>query len=252
MSLKDTTLRLSLGLAVLELFIWLLLGVFASSSSENFWDAILTYSAEHFGELAVAVATTFYVVFTYRLLENSEVQRKHSTEPHLMVSWYQGAELTAIKLNTMGLFAEESRSLIEKFRSNPNDLDEANMATGDRYLILELSNARKTPVGWITLVVTGTLEIPDISMTRRLREKLHLPNLQIVDPKKVEVTIVDLFPIPQSAQVTIDIEVMTYGAIDGDVVCDASSGDFQRSAAGEFVPTKSKGPQPHLTKKTGG
>ena len=62
-----------------------------------------------------------------------------------MVSWYQGAELTAIKLNTMGLFAEESRSLIEKFTSKPNDIDEANMATGDRYLILELSNARKIP-----------------------------------------------------------------------------------------------------------
>ena len=63
MSLKDTTLRLSLGLAVLELFVWLLLGVFASSSSENFWDALLTYSAEHFGGIAVAIATTYYVVF---------------------------------------------------------------------------------------------------------------------------------------------------------------------------------------------
>ena len=223
-----------------------------ASSSENFWVALLTYSAEHFGEIAVAIATTFYVVFTYRLLENSEVQRKHSTEPYLTVSWYQAPEPTAIKLNALRLFAEKSRSLIEKFTSNPNDIDEANMATGDRYLILELSNARKTPIGWITLVVTGTLEMPDILMTRRLREILHLPNLQIVDSTKVEVTIVDLFPIPQSSQVTIKIEVVTYGTIDGDVVCDASSGDFQRSASGEFIPTESKSPQPYLAKKTGG
>ena len=107
MSLKNATLRLSLELAVLELFIWILLGVFAASSSENFWVALLTYSAEHFGEIAVAIATTFYVVFTYRLLENSEVQRKHSTEPYLTVSWYQAPEPTAIKLNALRLFAEE-------------------------------------------------------------------------------------------------------------------------------------------------
>ena len=252
MIFKNTTLRLSLALALLELAIWLSLGVFASSGSENFWVLLLTYSADRFGEISVAIATTFYVVFTYRLLENTEVQRKHSTEPHLMKRWYQSAKPTDDQLSCMGIFADKSRSLIETFTSNPNGIDEANMATGDRYLIFELSNVRETPVGWITLAVTGTLNIPDIPLTNKFRDKLHLPNLNISGDKKVEVTMVDLFPIPQSAEVTLDIEVMAYGAIGGGDVIDESSGDFKKSAAGEFMPPESDGPQPHLTKKTEG
>ena len=245
MSLKDTTLRLSLGLALLELVIWLCLGVFLSSSSENFYAALLTYSAEHFGEIAVAIATTFYVVFTYRLLENSEAQRKHSTEPHLMVRWYQGAERTDTQLNHMALFAGRARSwLIEAVAFEPTTIDEASMVTGDQYLILELSNVRKTPVGWIRLAINGTLEIPD-SRTARLWDELHLKDLQIGDGEKVEVTMVDLFPIPQTAKVTLHIEVVTYGSVDGGRVLNKSSGELQKSASGEFMPTESKGPQPH-------
>ena len=245
MSLKHRTLLLSLELALLELIIWLSLGVFASSSSENFWDVLLTYSAERFGEIAVAIASTFYVVFTYRLLENSEAQRKHSTEPHLMVRWYQSAERTDAQLSHMELFAEKVRSwLIEAVAFGANTIDETSMATGDRYLILELSNVRKTPVGWIRLAVNGTLEIPG-SPEVRFRDDLHLQDLQIGGTKKAKVTMVDLFPIPQTAKVTLDIEVTTYGAIGGGDVLNEISGDSRRSVSGEFMPLESKGPQPN-------
>ena len=245
MSLKDTTLRLSLELALLELVIWLGLGVFLSSSAENLYAALLTYSAEHFSGIAVAIATTFYVVFTYRLLENSETHRKHSTEPHLMVRWYQCAERTDTQLNHMGQFAGEARSwLIEAFALEPTTIDEASMATGQRYLILGLSNVRKTPVGWIRLAVNGTLEIPG-RRTAWLWDELHLEDLQIGDGEKVEVTMADLFPIPQGAKVTLGIEAMTYEAIDGGDVLNESSGDHKKSAPGEFMLTESKGPQPH-------
>ena len=206
---------------------------------------LLTYSAERFGEIAVAIATTFYVVFTYRLLENSEAQRKHSTEPYLMVRWYQSAERTGVQLSHMGLFAEKVRSwLIEAVAFGPNTIDEASMATGDRYLILELSNTRKAPVGWIKLGVIGTLEIPGMS-TERLRDELYLQDLQMSGDQKVEVTMGDLFPIPQTGKVTLNIEVITYGAVDGGGVLDEISGERQRSVQGEFVPTEPKGPQPN-------
>ena len=245
MSLKGATLRFSLELALLELVIWLGLGVFLSSSAENLYAALLTYSAEHFSEIAVAIATTFYVVFTYRLLENSETQRKHATEPYLMVRWYQCAERTGTQLNHMGQLAEKARSwLIEAFAFDPTTTGEASMATRDRYLILGLSNVRKTPVGWIRLAVKGTLEISG-SRTARFWEELHLKDLQIGDGEKVEVTMADLFPIPQGAKVTLAIEAMTYGAIDGGGVVNESSGDHEKSAPGEFMLTESKGPQPH-------
>ena len=172
---KNTPLRLSLVLALLELVIWLSFGVFISSSSESLYVALISYSAEHFGEIIVAIATTFYVVFTYRLLENSEAQRKHSTEPSLMVWWYQAADRTAIKLNKTELFADGVRSwLINAVAFAPNAIDEANKATGDRYLILKLSNIRETEVGWIRFDISGTLEISDDSPPETFRDELQL------------------------------------------------------------------------------
>ena len=197
MIFKNTTLRLSLALALIELAIWLLLGVFVSYSSPTPYVALLSYSADHFGEITVAIATTFYVIFTYRLLENSETQRKHSTEPYLTIRWYQNPKDTNDKLEKMGQFAEETRRLIEGFSVDPHAIDEASMETGNRYLILELSNVRKTPVGWITLAVNGTLELPK-APTLRLRDELHLQDLQISDDNKVAVTMARLVSNPES------------------------------------------------------
>ena len=243
---KNTTLRLSLELALLELVIWLLLGVFVSSGSESPYVALMSYSAEHFGEITVAIATTFYVVFTYRLLENSEAQRKYSTEPYLMVRWYQAADHTATQLDKMGLLAEKVRSwLIEAVGFGPNAIDEANKATGDRYLILELSNLRETAVGWIRFAVSGILEISDTSQPEMFWDELHLENLQIGKNESIRVTMVDLFPIPRTGNVTLKIEAIAYGAADGEDVLDKISGDSEKLVQGEFMLTEPKGPQPN-------
>lgn len=205
----------------------------------------MKYCAEEFGEITIATATTFYVVFTYGLLANSEAHRRYSTEPHLMMRWRQGRECTDTRLSQMGLFAEKARSwLMEAAALGPNAIDQAGMATGNRYLILELSNVRKTPVGWIRLAVSGTLEISG-SQPARLWDELHLQDLRIGDNEKVEVTIADLFPIPHTAEVILEIDVMTYGAVDGGDVVNESSGDSQKSVSGEFAPTESKGPEPN-------
>ena len=224
---------------------WLLLGVFVTPSCENVYVALLDYSAKSFGEITIAMATTFYVVFTYRLLANSEVQRRISTEPHLTVRWYQDSKHTDTQLAKMRLFADKARSwLIDTVAFEPNTIDESGMATGDRYLILELSNVRNIPIGWVTLAVDGTMEIPD-NPIMRFRDELRIRDLQIDNIVKLKVTMLDLFPIPQPAKVTLVVKVMTYGAIDGGDVLDDFSGDSQTSATGEFIPTALKDPQPN-------
>ena len=244
MDLKNKPLQLSLVLAVLELAIWLLLGVLSTSSCENLYDALLNYSAESFGAIVIAISTTFYVVFTYRLLANSEIQRRISTQPYLTVRWYQDSKLTEKQLDQMQLFASDARSrLIQEVGFDSSAIDESDMVTRDRYLILELSNARKTPVGWVTIALNGTLETSDGSIVKRLKDELCLKDLNLRESGSVKVTMVDLFPIPQPAKVTLNIEVVTYGAVDmGDIV-DEFSGAPQISASGEFIPA-TKDPQP--------
>ena len=243
MSLKNKPLHLSLLLAGIELVIWLLLGVLSTPSGKNIYVALLGYSAETFGEIAIAIATTFYVVFTYRLLANSEAQRKSSTQPYLTIRWYQGAQSTDIVSGQKGVFAEKARGLLSRL-IGPNAIEESNMATGDRYLILELSNVRETPAGWIKIAFNGILEIPGVLKTE-LRDSLDLQNLTIGMTDKVEVTMVDLFPIPQSGKVTLNIEVIAYGAVDGGDVVDEVSGDLTRSGFGEFMPTAADDLQPN-------
>lgn len=238
------TLLLSLVLALLELIIWLSIGVFASWSSGDLRAALISYSAESFGEITMAIATTFYVVFTYGLLANSEAQRKHSTEPHLVMRWRQAAEGTDTRLSKMGLFGEKARSVLsEAVALGGNAIDETDLATGNRYLILELTNPRNTPVGWLDLAVSGRLEIPHTNPVL-FDDKLYLKDLHIGSEDKMEITMIDLFPIPQTAKVTLTIDVMTYGAIDGGNVLDKTSGDVKKTASGEFLLRQTKGPQP--------
>ena len=224
----------------------MLLGVLSTSSCENLYEALLTYSAESFGEIAIAMATTFYVVFTYRLLANSEAQRRSSTEPYLRIRWYQGDNRTDREWAKTEAFADRARTLlIDAVAFGSDAFDESRVATGNRYLILELSNVRSTPVGWIKLTVKGTLEIPGIEMTPiKISHPLNLQDLQLREADMVEVTMVDLFPIPQPATVTLDIETIEYGAVDGSDVLKGIYGDTQRTANGEFIPTALKDPQP--------
>ena len=242
---KHKTLRLCLLLTFLELILWLLFGVLVSSGSGDLYTAILAYCAEGFGEITIAVATTFYVAFTYGLFANSEAYRKHSTEPHLMIRWRKDTDCTDTQLSQMRLFAEEARRWsVETLGFQPNTFDETRMVTGKRYLILELTNVRKTPVGWLKLAVSGSLNIPN-SQPVLLYDNLYLKDLQIGNDDRVEVTMVDLFPILHTAEVQLVIDVMTYGAVDGGDVVNESSGDSQRSAPGEFLLPESQGPQPN-------
>lgn len=244
---KHKTLLLCLGLAIFEVILWLSIGVFASWTADNFSAELISYSANGFGEITLAIATTFYVVFTYGLLANSETHRRHSTEPHLVKRWRQDTECTDYKLDKMRLFGDKARSLLADLAAfDPNEIDRADfLATGNRYLILELSNARQTPVGWLKLSVNGTLKFLHDAKPVLLYDELLLKDLNISREENIEVTVVDLFPIPQTAEVTLNVDVLTYGAIDGGEVLDESSGDSQKSAAGEFVP-QLRGPQPDL------
>ena len=238
------TLWLSLALALLELILWFSLGLLASSSSEDQYAALIAYCAERFGEIAVAIATTFYVVFTYGLLKNSEVHRRQSTEPHLVIRWYQLPEHTDNQLSQMDLFAQNTRNwLVDVIGLPPNSIDGTGMVTGNRYLTLELCNVRKTPVGWLKLAVSGKLEIPD-KQPVQFGDGLYLQDLQLGEGETAQITIADLFPIPQAASVIVDVDFINYGAIDGGDVLRNISGATQFSAAGEFAPTDWKGPQP--------
>ena len=110
--LKHRTLLLCLGLAIFEVTLWLSIGVFASWNADNFRTEVISYSANGFGELTLAIATTFYVVFTYGLLANSEAHRRHSTEPHLVKRWRQDPEPANYQLSKMRFFAGTARNLL--------------------------------------------------------------------------------------------------------------------------------------------
>jgi len=247
-----TLLLLCLGLAIFEFIVWLSIGAFASWTADNFRIELISYTANGFGEITIALATTFYVVFTYGMLANSEAQRRHSTEPHLVKRWRQDPESTAYQLTKTALFADRARSLLADVAALRADaIDDADMATGNRYLILELSNVRQTPVGWLKLSVSGQLTFPHHAKPIPLDDELFLKDLHISREDKIEVTVVDLFPIPQTAELTLNVDALAYGAIDGGEVLDESSGGSEKTVVGEFIP-QLRGPQPDLETSSDG
>lgn len=247
-SLKDRPLLLSAILSLVELFIWCWLGKLYSSNCSDPWLAFRDYSTERFGELIIAIATTFYVVFTYRLLKNSDAHRRYLTEPHLMVQWDQRRECTENQSSIMGKLADHIYGFwSDGARLNPDSFNEANMATIERFLILKLIDAKhglNIQIGRITLAIKATLSAPGMQ-TVSFTDTICLKDDQIESSGETEITIVDLFPIPSSHAVVLNIDSITYEAIGGGRAVSKHSGPESKSVLGTFTGDDGQGPQPN-------
>ena len=227
-------LFLSILLALIEVLLWILLGWAKNSSTGKPFPLtdLLEYLTVQMGGITMAVITTFYVVFTYYLLQTSTEQNRRAAEPFVILNWRNVPEPTPQRIHEIDQVNKE-RLLTLTGLSSLDDLIQP--LTPLRYMVLEIVNIRETPLDWvdITLHVSAQPEGEGIYIMPS-RNKIELKNLNLTQNKALLSTVLDLALVPPKTAVTIEVLNLRYGPADSQVICSNHSGISSFSAPGAF------------------
>jgi hypothetical protein len=206
--------------------------------------ALLTYVADHLGDITIGIATTAYVVFTYNILESGEAARRQTAEPYATLRWYRSNDLSDRRLSLYGKLAEDARQWLLRTLSAEFRPEEV---AAERYLHIEISNARMAALSWFQLGLSAAAAIPD-QKPFRMRDQLRINNLNLREGDRTTITVSDLGPIPVSAAVSVRIETFVYGPVETEVVVDQYTGGEPYEATGVYPvggPRAEIGPPEH-------
>jgi hypothetical protein len=234
-------LRLSLFFCVLEVLIWLILGlvwarlnVDSNNKPVPLARGIVAYAAAHLGEITIGVATTAYVIFTYQMLLGAEVERRRQSEPYLHAEWGHSATVASVHMPRYAELGGKTLKLISDvtgFKLKPDEVP----ATPKRYLQLTVSNKRDVPLEWLRLSVAVSAEIPRQD-TLTESDRVECRGLNLKKDKEMAITISDLGPIPKTARVTVRVEQLEYGPAEAEISTEKFGGDDHFQTDGEYVP----------------
>jgi len=193
---------------------------------------ILAYITNNFGNLTIGVATTFYVIFTYHLLESTEAQRRQATQPFVTVQWSTSDEPALQKLTAYDSLATIALKRLEE-QGVANLAPDMLPKKSDRFLNLDLSNARSATLTWLQLRVTAQTAILGTSYS--MSGQIDLDNLSVSRGEHLVITLLDLGSILASAPVYVKVESLVYGSAEPDAPARDFTGEASLEAKGSLV-----------------
>ncbi len=227
-------LRRTLWLGAAEVLVWLGLGwAHVATRGVPLLQGVVAYVVERFGEIAIALATTAYVVFTYYLLVGSEAERKRASEPFIRIDWELGgtrAQRFLGKCEQLG--AELQRLFQDAFGLDLRPQDSA--ALDQRFLHLAVTNTRPVPVEWLRIQATSEVSIPR-QEPFSIVDGGDYPSLGIREGDKLLITLVDLGSIPATAKVRVRLDTLEYGPAETGVTVTDSRGEREYQTTGVLL-----------------
>jgi hypothetical protein len=226
--MKIKPLSLSVFFTIVEIIIFVFI---AHSSIENsskiiqYYPSLMGKLLPNFGNLIIAIATTWYVVFTYFILRTTEEMAKKTSEPYLFVNWTTTSEPQEEKFN----YEEKVKSEIARHTgSSFYDASDENNTLPGRYINIEIQNERPTVLG----VLNINLEIvfipaPDLKITNldpiSLDWKKERAGIQ--RGSVVSITVADLAHVPSIFSIEVKIKKLNYTSNDSDSIINVYRGD---------------------------
>jgi hypothetical protein len=207
--LDDRLVRLAAALSAIELLLFAIVAHLAG----DFWQGIL----QQFGNLVVALGTTWYVVFTYGLLASAERSRRSSAEPFVTVQWEEQTEPS--KNRAGDLTSAVSRVSAWLRQSDAEFLDRR---SGDsRYINVVLQNQRLAKARSIQLSVSVTITpVTPVQLSGFSVEPVTVywasGNAEALANEPLVVTVLDLGDMPLGFEASLAISELSYCAMDSD------------------------------------
>lgn len=245
-------LRLSCLLGVIEVLAWACLGWIKVALATSPFDVknMLSYIADHFGDITIGLATTAYVVFTYHLLQSAEAQHRRSAEPYLTLRWYLSGESTAHRLGSFDKLARDAHQWLVEIIGMNLKLDQL-PPSDRRFLIIELSNPREVPLAWLQLAVTAGASLSHQSPWT-MRDQIRLEDLALGKGQRLAITAIDLGSVPTKAAVWVRVDTLVYGPAEADVLVDQFAGDKSYETKGALSLPSPRPEQPQVIISEGG
>lgn len=184
-------------------------------NSQQYYTSLMGKLLPNFGNLIIAIATTWYVVFTYFILRTSEAVARKSSEPYVSLNWATTSQPQKEEFDyTQKIKSEIARYTGSAFYSS----DIIDILPG-RYINIEILNERSALLGVLNIRLEinfiPSSELQGINLKPiSLNWKSDRAGIQIGDA--LSITVADLAHVPSIFSIEIKIKDLYYTSNDSD------------------------------------
>jgi len=215
--LNKNALIFSLIFTTIEIAIFLLLSIPGSLDQEGhiIYRDLLSKIIPNLANLFIAIATTWYVIFTYYILKSNEIIRRIATEPYLSINWGTSPSKEALNFENYSSFSEE---FARDFNLMQKDIEH-----GNRYVTLILQNVQAVRLGRIEIGIEITIDFNEKIWNKKIIN-YNCDNLNLGQSDLKKITVLDLRSIPRNAQVKTKLVNLQYNPINSRIVLSGFTG----------------------------
>ena len=228
--MKVSPLWLSVILTIVEALLFIIIadsGVTEPGKSECHIPSLMQHLLPHVGNLIIAIATTWYVTFTYFIFKATEDVRKKTAEPFLLIKWSRNPEVNSEKFNYSENIQSELRKNFGSLFQQTSGLEGKNFP--ERFLNIEIQNERSATLGFTQIFIELSIipkEESAIGISPIYLEwKMDRVGLGIGE--RILITVVDLTCIPDIFRVKTAIKRVSYSSSDSPSKLTGYNGDSE-------------------------
>jgi uncharacterized membrane protein YfbV (UPF0208 family) len=227
-------------LSAIELIIFVIIAALAARASTPPEAAITTAAfatafLPQFGNFIVAVATTWYVAFTYDILRATDTAMRVQAQPFLRVFWSMDTDVASKSAPELSKLNDQVRELLAQsgFTISPT-------ATPTRYVTISLQNQRVSRIGIISFSWRAELLKPEVGMTLLagpVSGDVRLDGLDIGQSQSLRVTLIDTSSIPLNQRIRITLNMIQYIGADSTTILSEFVGEASFEVPGALPPS---------------
>ncbi|TGK10133.1 hypothetical protein EHO58_01540 [Leptospira selangorensis] len=233
--LRKSPLVISGILSFVEILLYLVISIF---SYEGGWGVLFFLDSRYWkvllsvlSDMIIAIATTWYVVFTYYMLKISDEARKYSSEPFISISWATSETEQVEKVDNLDTI---SQIIIPKIEST---FSLVSPEEPPKFVTIELENVRRPEcnLSEITFEVK-ILQPKDFSYDfQSKRISFNKVGIKIAESEKLNITILSLRDLPTQFEVVIKIISLKYSPRDAHSMITEYHGQQRYSVTGTYI-----------------
>lgn len=227
------SLLLTAGECVLFFAVCVLQAIYAPAKpGAAFSSSLVAGVFQGYLALVGAIATTWYVVFTFYLMRSTIEYNQQWSIPYLNVEWLVTSELPALTANTPYFFSGPGGGTVPQgLHIGQKDF---------RWVVLALTNVRPKPIDRISFKISVLAESDGMWAVKPFEISCDKRGLKLEKDRQLQIGISDVLLLPKNFVLKFQIKEIGYSAIDSAEQQTLANGDrvFAIGGLAMIVPSK--------------